>query len=606
MAMSELKQKLLIYALASIGYPDAAYNPVTDRVNVQADNDRMSAINNAGDIGFGIEYSYLSTNTIRPLVDAVNESFNAWERANVVPFEDLKQFRVLAEYNNILLAARDDTELGRGFHFVTWRYNNDRTGLDNGFYTEDYKAAKENFATRSGLISNNKLFTQEQAAEIKAAIEYCIENNSDLTYAAENELSTIAAQLHTAYPAVETQEAKESNTVVTEPVETIASDNEPQSDKYSQLMERINKNLSDYHEQLEGFGSYELIDMASKIAAMEDAHRYLSKYHNLYEHELEYLLEFHNPLEVLADEWQERSIDLSDMSFSMNRIFQNSDILLQHYPVLHDLDAPIDTILRRYMDIDLELYLGKIAEKVIIHHPNDWKLDMKHLTEVAKSGDSEERRLIWHVCSHGTHLKTECDVFIKDTEPFSSMTDYRQADRDMFGFYIEVTGITEKGIVKGNVFEVGDYAEFAKHIRAVSEPLESLTLIYSGQGSENAGKTVTVSRKEYDNDRHRLMSQSGNVAELVYHPKDKVRFAGVIIKERAKRMAFPLGSTRELLRKVADKLAEVRNPSKTTDKSTETPKPKTLAEKMQAAGEKVKAQDEQQKNIIPHKREERE
>jgi len=270
------------------------------------------------------------------------------------------------------------------------------------------------------------------------------------------------------------------------------------------------------------------------------------------------------------------------------------------------LDAPIDTILRRYMDIDLELYLGKIAEKVIIHHPNDWKLDMKHLTEVAKSGDSEERRLIWHVCSHGTHLKTECDVFIKDTEPFSSMTDYRQADRDMFGFYIEVTGITEKGIVKGNVFEVGDYAEFAKHIRAVSEPLESLTLIYSGQGSENAGKTVTVSRKEYDNDRHRLMSQSGNVAELVYHPKDKVRFAGVIIKERAKRMAFPLGSTRELLRKVADKLAEVRNPSKTTDKSTETPKPKTLAEKMQAAGEKVKAQDEQQKNIIPHKREERE
>jgi len=402
---------------------------------------------------------------------------------------------------------------------------------------------------------------------------------------------------------------KEHNAaIVTEPIEITASndDYEPQSDKCRQLMERIDKNLLDYHTQLEGFGNRELIEMADKIAAMANAHSYLHHYHTFDENELEYLLEFHNPLEVLADEWRDRNIDLSDMSFSMEHIYQNSDNLLQHYPVLHDLEEPADATLRRYMDIDLELYLGKIAEKVIIHYPNDWNIDVEYLKKVAETGTSEERRLLWHVCSYGTHLKTERDVFIKDTGPFSYMTDYRQADLDMFGFYIEVTGIGEHGVIKGNVFEVGDYAEFAKHIRNVSEPLDSLTLIYANDWGVNAGKAVTVSRKEYDNDRHRLMSQSGNVKELVYHPNDKVRFAGVITKERAKRMVFPLGSTSQLLRKVADKLAEVRKPPELADKSTESPKPKTLAEKMQAAGEKVKAQDENNTNKKPHKREERE
>jgi hypothetical protein len=30
---------------------------------------------------------------------------------------------------------------------------------------------------------------------------------------------------------------------------------------------------------------------------------------------------------------------------------------------------------RRFMDVGLFDFLGKIADKVIIHHPNDWNID---------------------------------------------------------------------------------------------------------------------------------------------------------------------------------------------------------------------------------------
>ena len=129
MAMSELKQKMLIHGLANVGYPNAAYSPETDRVKVQADNDNMPAINDNGDIRYGIEYYNIAFNEIRPIVDSVNESYAAWEASKTMPFENRKQFRVLAEHNDIMLAARDDTDYGRGLHFVTWRYNHDRTDL---------------------------------------------------------------------------------------------------------------------------------------------------------------------------------------------------------------------------------------------------------------------------------------------------------------------------------------------------------------------------------------------------------------------------------------------------------------------------------------------
>jgi hypothetical protein len=299
---------------------------------------------------------------------------------------------------------------------------------------------------------------------------------------------------------------------------------------------------------------------------------------------------------------------------------------------MSDADTPNNTSLRRYMDVDLELYLGKIAEKVIIHYPNDWKYDAEHLNKIVDSSNLEDKRLLWHVCSTGTHLKNERDVFIRDSGAFEYMTDYHQNDLDMFGYAVEVTG-RYGGIVKGNIFEVGDYTEYAKHIRDKSLRLDSVTLTYSDAWGINAGKTITVSRNEYDSDRHRLMSKSGNVIKIRFSPASEAELTELLRSERSARMALPIGSTMELLWKMAEKLSAVRGAAEYQDNSlgsnesaaviaesqTEPQKapeqsagkPKPLAEKLKKANGKVKTQDSTHKNNTqekskPGKRDERE
>jgi hypothetical protein len=120
---------------------------------------------------------------ILAIANKVNEIVAAWEKAPAVPFDDISHFRVLSEYNNVVLAARDDSTqgFGRGLYFVTWRYNHDRTGLEHGNYTESYDAAKEDFAVRCGLVDKNKLFDETEMKLIRQGLVYLGADFPDLT-----------------------------------------------------------------------------------------------------------------------------------------------------------------------------------------------------------------------------------------------------------------------------------------------------------------------------------------------------------------------------------------------------------------------------------------
>ena len=249
MAMSEMKQKLLLYELAKIGFREAAYMPETDQIKVQPDNDRMPVISGDGEITYKSEQRDFVYNTLSPLVDGVNEVAAAWERATPVPFENLSQFRVLGDYGKAMLAARDDTELGRGLHFVTWKYDFDRTGLEHGNYTENYAAAKEDFSIRAGLIPKEKIVTQEQAAEIVTVINNLIENDYDLylTYDKESMLNEIVGNLSDAYPEIKTQNETEQDNLtlydsdITEPPEETEP---PAADKPKQKPKTLEEKLN--------------------------------------------------------------------------------------------------------------------------------------------------------------------------------------------------------------------------------------------------------------------------------------------------------------------------------------------------------------------------
>ncbi len=75
-------------------------------------------------------------------------------------------YRLLAEFGDVVLAGHEH-ERGYGVEFVTWERIQDGTSLWQGhYYDNDYTAAKQDFATRSGLLPSGLLFTKEQLAVI--------------------------------------------------------------------------------------------------------------------------------------------------------------------------------------------------------------------------------------------------------------------------------------------------------------------------------------------------------------------------------------------------------------------------------------------------------
>ena len=73
-------------------------------------------------------------------------------------------YRILADFGGTVLAGSPSKY---GVQFVTWDWDYDRTGVVHGHYfMENYDGAKRDFATRSGLIQKEQLFSLEQLTEI--------------------------------------------------------------------------------------------------------------------------------------------------------------------------------------------------------------------------------------------------------------------------------------------------------------------------------------------------------------------------------------------------------------------------------------------------------
>lgn len=88
-----------------------------------------------------------------------------------------------------------------GFQFVTWERCSDGVTVTLGHYHgDDYAAAKEDFATRSGLIPSHRLFTNEELAEIKSCVEFTLDNDEALTFESEKKLNELADKLNEGLP----------------------------------------------------------------------------------------------------------------------------------------------------------------------------------------------------------------------------------------------------------------------------------------------------------------------------------------------------------------------------------------------------------------------
>ena len=111
-------------------------------------------------------------------------------------------YRLLAEFGDVVLAGHERTG-GHGVEFVTWQRIQDSTSLwDGHYYDNNYVAAKQDFATRSGLIPSELLLTQEQLAVIFDAAQHMTALGLVSNPAQEKLLEQIMEQIEDTVPQV--------------------------------------------------------------------------------------------------------------------------------------------------------------------------------------------------------------------------------------------------------------------------------------------------------------------------------------------------------------------------------------------------------------------
>ena len=108
-------------------------------------------------------------------------------------------YKVLADFNGTVLAG---VQSKHGVYFVTWDWDYDRTGVVHGHYfMENCDAAKQDFATRSGLIQKERLFTPEQMTEIYRCCADSVDGDFfELTGEQEKMIRSVQQQIEECVP----------------------------------------------------------------------------------------------------------------------------------------------------------------------------------------------------------------------------------------------------------------------------------------------------------------------------------------------------------------------------------------------------------------------
>ena len=107
-------------------------------------------------------------------------------------------YRCLAEFNGTVLAAKYSEKYG--FEFVTWDRTFDGKAVCQGNYHSDYTTAKEDFATRSGLVNGDRLFGVDDLKYMHKCVAFTLENDDCLDFEQEKELSQLKEKLEDIIP----------------------------------------------------------------------------------------------------------------------------------------------------------------------------------------------------------------------------------------------------------------------------------------------------------------------------------------------------------------------------------------------------------------------
>lgn len=124
----------------------------------------------------------------------LKERYDLYLNAKPLDCEGVRDFRLISEFGNHLLAAKQSKD--NEIRFVTWQYDYDRSGVTLGHYYEtNYQGALKDFTVRSGLLDENQLFSEEEMAVLYQSCVFRGKHDDDLTFDSERKLQDVIEKL---------------------------------------------------------------------------------------------------------------------------------------------------------------------------------------------------------------------------------------------------------------------------------------------------------------------------------------------------------------------------------------------------------------------------
>lgn len=174
-----------------------------DKLNFYVDGRKEFYVRPTGGVSFETNCSY--TDKVKQIGDSavkasryVHEYLTAIEEAPELKVDDLeKEFKLIAQFNNTVLAAR--IMQNENVEFVTW--DKDSRGVSAGhYYGNNFIGAKEDFASRANLVNPDKIFKTDELVEIYRCVEDTFAGEYELTNDQEEMLCGIKEKITEVVP----------------------------------------------------------------------------------------------------------------------------------------------------------------------------------------------------------------------------------------------------------------------------------------------------------------------------------------------------------------------------------------------------------------------
>lgn len=179
---------------------------------VELDGQRLCLALDGGSVRYWREdaaddYRREALDRVTTIAKTTAEYMSQMEAAPQLTASGLKgDYRLLADFNDVVLAGHPTQY---GVQLITWERVQGRTGLHQGHYygpsagVDSYTAAKQDFATRSGLIPRSALFAPEQLTEVYRSIHETLDSEYPITEERQRCLQSAAEQIERNVPDLE-------------------------------------------------------------------------------------------------------------------------------------------------------------------------------------------------------------------------------------------------------------------------------------------------------------------------------------------------------------------------------------------------------------------